>query len=268
MLKILTNTAGENATVANYVDGATASGYDDYDLISGPRNRSGRSQASTGHISFAYAFGVDVEADHMVVARADKMLTLSSLDMVIRERNSSNVWADVSSTALSPIQESHLIGIHEQDYVKQFTPTVQRGYALRVKTNSADAEALMLSKLYFAKGFSFGVEPEKPLQEDDLTEIEEILPPGGKLPYAIEKRITLIFKSVTRAKVDEFLALPQIFNWPFFLYDDTASDIALWQHRLEHVVVESCRETWQRRSDVNLWDIELTLGRLAHNNDE
>jgi len=263
-LRFLTNTAGDNASIMSFVDGATASGYDDYDAMSGPRSRMVRSAASSSAITLAHTFAANVDADYMVVSRADKLLTRSNMDTIIRNYGANLAWSDISATIVCPLPLASLIGVGSQDYVKSFTPDVKRGYALRVSTAGGDEEAMMISHLCFAKAFSFGVEPERPLAEEDLTAEELAVPLKSEEPYKISRRIRLNFKGVARAKVDEFLALPQVFNWPLYLYDDDDSDLALWEHQLEHVIVEGMTENWQARSDVDLWDIELRVARLKH----
>lgn len=261
-LKILTNQAGYYATSLVEPSGTTSTGYDKRDFVSGPRSALYRMDASGGDNSVGYVFGEEHTMSYLVISRADLLLTADTLDLSLRHRNSGGTWADNQTYA--PFDET-LIGPTSQDFVDSFTSAAGNRYGYGLEANSGGTEAFMFSKLYFCEAFSFGVEPTTPLVEEELIQGDTLFaPPRGDEPFATEKRIALTFKNVTRSKVDEFLLLPNIFSWPFFLYDDDDANVALWEHRLEHVVLESFTELWQQRSDLDYWDLNLLVRRLKH----
>lgn len=129
------------------------------------------------------------------------------------------------------------------------------------RTTGTTAESMLLSKLFFCTAFSLGVEPALPLIEQEIArnaDDRRVRPLRGDEYYATERTINLRFAGVTAAKVAAFEALPNLFTWPLFLWDDDAS---VWAHKLEHVIIVGYEKT--RRANGR-WDISLQCRRLEH----
>lgn len=222
------------------------------------RSKMFKGTATTGLTELAYTFTSDVACDHMVVARADKLLTKNQMDVAFRQRSSGGVWSDLG-TAYDPLTSADLIGIRSQDLVRSVSPTSLRGYSVRAVTNGVTPEAMMLSKFYASASFSLGIEPDQEsLQTEELAPGTEETPLRGTRPYEVEKKISMTFFGVTGAKVTAFRALPQIFNWPLFLYDTTGD---LWSWKLEHVIVTDFTTAIVGEGR---WGVELSVHRLRH----
>jgi hypothetical protein len=242
-----------------------------YDLISGPRSTITRWGASSSSRTLEYTTASANYFTHLVLARADLAL-----------RN--NTGADLGFTAEYYLGSygaipgeyrvtSDLVGIdsfglgHGQDLV--FINTV-RGQGTKIKL-TADYDAatvstgLGLSKFYACDAFDFGVEPRidpRPawytLSKDRGNYERFAKPLQGNMTYEIEATITLEWPHVSVSSFTDFLAIPQLLNWPLFIYDPQSY---LWAHKLEHVIVR--HYGWTQTSPDH-GSLQITFGRLAH----
>ena len=262
-LLFLPNTAGDRATAQdNTGSGATATGYDVKNLIAGPRQASNgwRSTASSGASGVGYQIATDTDIDHIVIARADWLLTENTMRVKGRKRDSGGTWTDISGFDKNPIVAADLIGPKAQDLVIAVdVDTSLRGVGISADP-VAGTEAVQISKLYGAIAFTFD-----PLTVPSREATWEDLPPGtyyepllGSRPYEVERRFTLTFEAVTMAQIENFKAIPQLFYWPFFLYDQNAD---LWKWKLEHVILEGFEVSVR----TNLYyDLTINFLRLRH----
>lgn len=257
---LLTNTAGHSASSIGIGSGsvAAASGYSLNDLVSGPRSTLCRTAASTLYREAAYVFDSDVTTTHMVVARADWLLTQQGNRVRPIQRSSGGVWSVISGVDYNPLAASHLVGPRGQDLVFAISPAQLRGVGLNVDNGGGATEAMQLSKLYASSAFDFGVPPRFEAQAQPLPPNTFSTPPDRGFPYDVEQRFTLVFELITVAKFAEFEALPQIRSWPLFLYDPAGN---LWDTKLEHVIVED----WVKQNrDSGRCDLTVTFLRLRH----
>lgn len=268
MLQILANTVGAKA---RYVDddGAAATGYEPRHLLTGPRSRLYRTTEDTDS-SVAYVCDETVSATHLVIARADYLLTNNGGTDAGTEINvyKHAGYGGSSAAAVGSAQvidaPGDLIGHNAQDWVYSFGST-HSGYGFSVmqfgNPSSSTSHVFQCSKLYFSEAFDFGVNP----QPGALT--WEFLDPGalqlyrpleGTFEYAIEARITMALPTVAGSVLDAFAEIPTIYRWPFFLYDSTGAVIP-W--KLEHVILERFE---QRILGDDTWAATLTFLRLKH----
>lgn len=268
MIKFLTNQIGEDATTLELLSGSINSSYDITSLIAGPRSRMFRSAqtagaASTVNIAYSSLGSTTKAADHVVICRADKLLTPGGIKAEIQNKSSGGTWSSILTK--DPIQSTDLIGIktgnqkYGQDFVSEITTTEQHGYGALFTTKTA-AESVQLSKLFFCSAFDFGVEPIlSPVpQWDYFSEPIFVKPKKATEEIQAHARISLNWQGVTRAKVNEFRALTQILSWPFFLYDPEQT---MWPWKLENVVIEDFSETY---IEASRWDVSIKFLRIAH----
>lgn len=267
MIKLLVNTVGADASTVEMGTGTVNSDYYIEDMISGNRARMVRSNSSGGAgntVDFSYTSVTSTtqEVSHLVIARADKLLTKGGVTIQPQKKSSGGTWSNIESPV--SLTSSDLIGRPQarrsfgQDYVQEFISSqTQHGFRLQLETDTAD-EALMFSKLYFSNAFDFDTHPTiKPPPKWESAS-GEIKPLRSTKLYEIEARINLTWEGVTRAKVNEFRNLPHILDWPLFLYDSNAY---LFKFKVEHVVVLDWQETYIA---TDQWDIDITFGRLKH----
>jgi hypothetical protein len=245
VLKFLCNYAGDVATSMSEAGGAStaAASYDATNLIAGPRSTWYRTTATSGLSRIGY-ITPSIGFDFLVIARADKLLTLGTMALYGLVRSSGGVWTNAPAGAiLNPVTSADLLGpvvdgsTHAQDFVYEFSST-QTAAGFGLELQSGGSEATMFSKLFFGASFDFGHNPSL----DAGVSWEHVpypnrffVPHEGTLKYETERRFSLQWDFVSNAKIAAFEALPQILNWPLFLYDD-AGDI--WDWQLEHVIVE------------------------------
>ena len=263
-LLLLCNHAGnlaDNMTNAGF--GSDATGYDPYHLIAESRSpaKSYRVVASINDQAVGYRYSSNLSVDYLVVARADWLLTAAQMRVKALQYSSGGVWSNIGSVDYNPLITSDLIGPRSQDLVIPVAPTQLRGIALQVITKGVAAEAMHISKFFGSVSFSFDMEPFS-FEMEEISQTNDtdryFVPLRGTESYECEKRITLTFRHLTRAKVAEFKALPQILRWPLFLYDTTGD---LWSWKLEHVVCAGWTEV-VRANDVH--DLTVSFLRLAH----
>lgn len=251
--------AASSMTTAGF--GSDASGFDPYDLITGPRSRFYKLTASTGNQAIGYSYASNLSVNYLVVARADKLLTKNGMRVKALQQNSGGTWSNIGSVDYNPLATSDLLGPAAQDLVIPISPTDLRGVALQVITKGVTNESGVLSKLYGAVSFSLG-EPSMSnpggLAPQTIESPYYFTPLEGDWPYECERRIVMTFPSVTQAKVNAFKALPQIWNWPLFLYDTVGT---VWNWKLEHVLLETVQEQYVEPDQINL---TLSFLRLAH----
>lgn len=269
MLKILCNTSGAKARDLILTGHSAATGYDQADLITGPRSKRFRTDAQyAGTIGYTHD-NISVTCDHLIIARADWLLTLNAGPAYGTDLrgyrytglDASGASAVFTSTILD--DSTDLIGYRYQDYVKEWTPASGYGWAIDAYGNPATTttHTFQCSKLYFASAFDFGVNPKH--QGISWEYFSESKPTfartlEGTFDYAVEARITVELPELEPSNLDSFAALPEIYRWPFFLYDSDA-DVIPW--KLEHVILERFE---QRIIADNVWGASLSFLRLKH----
>lgn len=261
-LLLLVSDGGYAATTITLNSGATASGYDAKDLISGPRSTMWRSDSSSSNIAIGYEHGARSET-HIVISRADLLLTQNGTRLRAMTMNIGGVWGLVSGIDYNPLTSADLMGPYGQDICIPFTPPDPWGTGIRCDPVSG-SQAVQISKMIVSTSFTFGVEPHflqsppvwEPLPPTSGPTL--FTPPKGFEPFEVEARITLVWEAVTTAKATQFKALAQILKWPLYLYDSTG-DVFSW--KLEHVVVQEYTEQLIGQGYRN---ISITFLRLKH----
>ena len=245
---LLTNTVGAVATEATAA--SIMSGYSAYDAISGPRNRTIRASSGANAVSYHYLCP-STQVTHCVVSRMDLFKDRVDATAAVLQYDAANTTD--STTAVGDME---LVGITGQDWVKTISRTSDK-FRLRLTASSTDHE-WHYGKVYFAKGFSFGEEPELgvPVARRFESRVEYARPLYGWEDYAVTESLSLVWTEVTRAKLAEFQSLP--LRWPLFLLDDAA---ALWDHKLEHVILTGF--DWQRTGNDS-FTVTTQWFRLAH----
>jgi len=215
---------------------------------------------TSGAIYPGYSFAADVACTHLVVARADWMVTQSGARVRAFQKSSGGSWSAISGADYPHLRAGDLIGPRSQDLVLDISgATNYRGFAVHFDSFLAgNAEAMMISKMYASVGFSFAMPPVFAQPWVDIPESDRWFRPQQTLyEYETEKQFKLGFPA-TRAEMTSFKALPMLLKWPLFLYD-TAGDVFPW--KLEHVVIEGWIET-VIEDDRHF--VEITLRRLKH----
>lgn len=261
-LVILPNTAGSAAASITINTGARASGYRTEDVIHGPRSRMFRSQATSGSVRVGYTHDSDLSIDTVVVARADKLLTQDGMRIRFQERDSVDTWSDLTTPDYNTLASSDLIGRHGQDLVASVSPTDLRGVGITVSAGGA-AEAIQFSKLYGSLAFDMGTQPVA-LSNPSRWRYQDAYakPLRGWYRVKTEAEITIHWSGVTAEKAAAFEAIPRLLEWPFFLYEDNASAISLFEHRLEHVIIAEPYTIVRHNNGFR--DITATFRRLKH----
>jgi hypothetical protein len=255
---LLPNTIGDAAATCALEAGTTSYG-ELNDLIAGPRSTFWRSVAASSAIAPMFTLSSDVIATHMVVARADWMVTLAGARVRARQRSSGGVWSHIVGVDYNTLTAGSLLGPKSQDLVFAVSPTNYRGYGLEF--DSVGTEAMQISKFYPSVGFQFDgdlvLNPAPQWTAFPLTQSVNMFAPLKSYDaYEVEAQISLTWKNCSRANIRAFEALPQILNWPLFIYDD-AGDV--WNWKLEHVVIEGWAETF---TAIDYSDITVTFQRL------
>lgn len=254
-VKILVNTVGRDTYLQA---GATAEdGYDARDLICGPRNKLWRSIPTADNKGSQYATNSNQTPDHLVIARADFMLTEQGQRLRAYRVNSSTFISGIDE---NPFSSSDLIGIKSQDYAISFSASATTVWGVLV-SQIAGAEALQFSKMYFSAGFNFArhITPRATSWANvPASEKSYAFPLEGDLPYEVEARAQLQWSGVLTSEIDSFLALPTIFEWPIFIYDPSTY---LWPWKLEHVIIEGYT---LQHVNYDIWNVQLSIARLKH----
>jgi hypothetical protein len=251
----LANHVGDQATAITATTTTTATGFHLNDVINGPRSSRWRSNVDTGSTTFLiYQLGADFTPDYCVISRADWLLTVGGKKLNIVDRNSGGSVFNISPS-YNPVTSSDMLGLRSQDMVIPFTATHTRGYGIRTQNNGGN-EATQISKLYFSQSLNIGAPQIGAEWEPVPYEQRMFTPPKGNFPYEVSAKMTLTFRHLSSTDIQNFKALPQILNWPFFLYD-SAGDV--WPHKLEHVVTEDWQEI---RQGPGVWELILSIRRL------
>lgn len=253
-LVILTNSAGNSASQIQFDASDVADGYDETQIIAGPRSTLMRAQAATG-CSLGYVFSDTLTCDYMVVARADLLLTENGARVYPTQKSAGGTWSQQASPDYNELAAGDLVGPRSQDLVFPVSPSEIHGIGLAAEFDSS--EAMIFSKLYGCVSFAFDEEPMA-LSSEEVEPGTFFTPLRGTWPYEVEKRIAIAFPAVSDATYLEFRALPQIYNWPIFLYDTTGD---LWSWKLEHVVLETMTPTL---ANDGRWEIQASFLRLKH----
>jgi hypothetical protein len=257
-LLFLTNQAGNSATTFDTQgNGTTATGYSRTDAIAGPRSTKHRGDIYAGQTALAYYFTADVDLNYAVVARADWLLTANTSRLRLFERDTVGTWTLISGSDNNPLVVGSLTGIRSQDFVYGFTQTQKRGLELITGPN-AGLDSQQVSKFYGCNSFSFSSPPSLGFTQQELPIGTYATPPLSTRPYEVELAFTLSFIGLSRSEVTTFKALPQLCNWPLFLYD-TAGDI--WTHKLEHVIITGWQEVIVEN---NVHEMQINFMRLRH----
>lgn len=254
----LINDAGNNATTVGCIsEGTQDSNYDENNLITGSRNEWFKTTSTADPKRMGYTWSNEIDIDHVIITRADKLVTSGSSQVNVQVNQSG--WINLAS---SLDLENDLVGIKNQDYVLNYAPDGgATGVAVRVVPNSA--EATYFNHLVGAVSFSFGRSPAFNVLTEELNPSDRYYTDNNTLPmrhrtYETSHRISMKFEHVTKAKLDEFLALDNIRNHPLYIYDSNAW---VFPHKLEHVILESIKTT---QDNKDLWTISLVFRRLRH----
>lgn len=256
-ISILTNLAGFTASSIDAcgLTAGTASGYSVNDFINGPRSTRHRTSSSSSEIGRGYVFAANTTCSYIYISRADWLITQNGTRVRPMTRNSGGTWAVLAGSDYNPIAASDLIGARSQDLVFAVTPVDLRGIGISTKPVSG-SQGTQISKFWGCESFDMGVPPSLQLNWETVPEYEYTTPLNGTMPYEIERRYSLTFENVTRAKATAFKALSHVFQWPILLYDPSQD---LWSHKLEHVIIESYTETI---AQSNVHTIALNVARL------
>lgn len=259
---LLYNYSGEisDDLVAMYA-GTSASGYDIKDVIAGPRSTHHRLQASVSEVGIGYYHTIETEIKYLVICRADWMLTQNGTRVRVGQVGlGSTSWSNVSGIDYNPLALSDLIGVRQQDLVISTASagSTLGGIALS-STPVSGGQSLQVSKVCGCNTLEFS--NYLPL----IGSVSEMLPPNtyatplyGYFPYEIEKRFSLTWTMLPMSEVTAFKAVPQIFNWPIFIYDPSAT---MWDWKLEHVIIESYQEDILEKGNHVL---TVNFARLRH----
>lgn len=128
-------------------------------LVRGRRENYFISQtAHTGYlITWDVGSGNTMKADHVIVARADKIQT-GGMDRVRLQHSSDDVtYASAHDDA--SFDTANLVGPRFEDYIGTFTETALLRY-WRYRHDGTPTITHVLSKVYFGLFFDFGVEPD------------------------------------------------------------------------------------------------------------
>lgn len=260
-LLILPNTAGDSATsMTNAGAGvATASGYNNYDVIAGPRSSRWRSAAHSSNMRLGYVLGADTTVTHCVIARADWLLTQDTMRLRGLQRNSGGTWSAISGFDLNPITSSNLVGLYSQDYVQEVSPTDLRGFGIDCVTLGGGSEAAQVSKIFYSNAVELSANPSASSWE----QVESgYYPMWGYFPYHTEARMQLSWHALTAAEITAFKAIPNLLSWPLYLYDEDAD---YWPWKLEHVIVEDYSYS---SIGIGRWKLDVIFRRLKHYDSE
>lgn len=252
---LIFNDAGLEATAVS--SSTVASDYDEMDLISGPRNRIIQSSKAT---TFQFDYETPgtgsgtTDADCMVIARADLLLgDLTNIRVDIDKGSGITTHSTITAATLS----ANLVGYKGTDYVGTFTEDIANTWRLQV--NNASSSVIGLSKVYFSNRFSFNKSPKASIWRN-IPETDRLISttPSRHLPYRCEAEIELSWRNLSKAKLQSFLGIDQLLNWPLFLWDSTQ---AIWSYELEHVILTSYRYLAVGQDQ---YDLECTFRRLEH----
>ena len=260
-LLLLPNTAGSAASSVSVSNGSSASSYDPENIITGSRARMWRSTATSGNVRIGYLLDEDVTVDHVVIARADKLVTENGLRVRISDRDSGGSWSELVSPDFNTLDSSDLIGKYSQDLVAAVSPGNERGYAI-FSSVSSGTEAVQFAKFYASLAFDMGVDPilqSPPSWRDTPVRAR---PLKGWFSCETEQEISITWNGVTAAKAAAFEAIPRLLSWPFFLYESDASNIRCFEHRLEHVIIAEPYTV--ERLNNGYRNISVTFRRLTH----
>ncbi|WZO97257.1 hypothetical protein EP7_004281 [Isosphaeraceae bacterium EP7] len=258
-LTFLVNHAGVAADSIEVPTGATSAeeGFASKHIMTGPRSTGWRS-TSGGSAGIGYAYDEDVAITHVVVARADWLLTKATQQVLGRQRDSSGAWSSIAGFNKNPLVRADLIGPRQQDLVVECSPADLRGIGILTGALTG-SEATQVSKIYGSHGFSFSD------ADPSLGVATSTFEPGvrrkvmhGSMEYEVEKQFGLRFEGVAHAELVSFRAVANLFYWPFFLYD---AEQAIWPWKLEHVILGGFSATPYVEG---YWTLELSFFRLRH----
>jgi hypothetical protein len=254
-LYFLFNEAGRAASSIVVNTGATATGYNNVDIMSGPRSAMWRS-ISFSAAEIGYTYGANIGVNYAIVARADLLITAAGKHLVGRQRDSGGTWSDIPGFDLNPLTSADFLGPTSQDLVVATSPTNLRGFGLFTAPVSG-TEATMFSKLYAGGAFAFSVPPSFGVQWVEYPPETYQTPLKGTMPYEVERSFSLTFDGVAQSEYTQFLRY-DAFNEPFFLYDSTAD---IWEWQLEHVILTGLQATMNA---VNDYTLKMDFYRLRH----
>lgn len=256
-ISFLFNTAGFAASSISVITGATATGFQTKNIISGSRETMWRAQAA-GSAAIGYVYSSDVTISHIVVSRADLLLTKNQQRVLGQQRSSGGTWSNITGFDKNPLVAADLIGPKYQDLVVACTPTNLRGVGIASGALTG-SEAMQISKLYGANAFSFSsAVPSLGIG------VETFLPGAyqktfhGSMEYEVEKQFSLSFVGVSVSEMEQLLQITNFFHWPLFIYDPNQE---IWEWKLEHVIVGGMSVKPLNEDSLEL---ELTFFRLRH----
>jgi hypothetical protein len=203
----------------------------------------------------AYPAGTpNLTADFLVQVRADLQFRNSvSSSAANLWRHNGTTWV-LHSTATP--STSDLTGPKSQDYVRLFSSGTGTGWEYQQTYSAATGGAH--GAIYLGRQFSFNVPPTGPVYWEEFPEPVSLTPMRATRPFECEAKFNITWQRITAAKLTAFKALPKLYYWPFFIYDD-AADFIPW--KLEHVILGS----WSAQLRyVDTWDLTLECYRLRH----
>jgi len=242
---ILSNTVGAKADDCDILRDTTGqhpapSWVDPHDMLSGPRS----TRVRTGTIPDTRVERLRMEdstettaVDYMVVIRADWLGEAENAIRVYKNWYTSPSYSGYNFDNYIVITNETLIGPYAQDYVVSYdsAPVTGYGFAIELYRDDTGDRVYQVSKLFFSSALTLGTEPK--IGEAGWERVDvEFTPLEGSFAYACERRFTLTWEWVTKTKLEAFLALPQLTNWPLVLYD-SGGDVIPW--KLEHCLVEN-----------------------------
>lgn len=260
-IKLLCNHAGDTCTS---LTGTGTAGTDITNLIAGPRSRNHRIDTTASDMTITYDNATPWAYDFFYIARADKFLTSTALDLtLLDDDDDDDTYASV--TSVSSFSSSNLLGVDQfgrgygQDYLYLAT-TPKYTYGVQMKTACASSVARECSKFYAGLSYDPGVDPDlSPAPRlQYLDKGFRFTPLNSTLNFECEVRFSLTWTGLSDAKVNEFEALPNLLKWPLVIYDE---DQNIFDHKVEHVLVESYQIS---RKNVNVSDLKVSFYRLRH----
>jgi hypothetical protein len=272
--KLLANTVGATVDTIAITGGSIPSGFDIDDIISGPRSTMFKTTGASNKTSPAYSDSTNsFQWTHCVVARADLMARASTSQGFAIEQDTGGGYGAVTGASISTLTTSDLIGVdpndngYGQDVVLTPTTSPQAGVdGIRLAITESGGTTNVqkqISKFYASNAFDFDNEPDSrpsPVFQRLAPTERAFRPLYGWITYDTEARITLTWRNLTQAKVENFKSIPELLNWPMFLYDPQAH---IFEWKLEHVIIEGYSEQI-RNPDAH--DLSVTFRRLAHYN--
>lgn len=261
MLELLVNSAG-NIAHAITVSSTTLQSGEIANSVAGGRTQLVRlTSSASGDVVYSDYNETDtsINTDYFIISGAHFLKTEDTTRVTPLSSALASGSMDTHTDVQAVIADANLVGPYSQDWIATKALTSKKRHGMRFETQGGGAEAAQYYQIFAAASFDLGIEPIRPLVYEQIPKSDEMFQPQrGWFPYATEMRITVNWKHVTAAKSLAFKSLGYLTSRPFFLYDSTGDTIS---HKLEHVVLESYRESVLRPDII---EISATFRRLKH----